>query len=63
MKATTVREMLASDGIRSLKDLYSVMATWPGKVGQSNYDRLVSRYGEANADKVMRLVEVAEWRF
>jgi hypothetical protein len=53
----TLRQMLAADGIRSMRDIDARRD--PAR--QSRYDYLVSCYGQENADHVMRIAEVASW--
>lgn len=60
MKKGTIKELLQSHGIRTNQDLYAWLKRQPSKPGQSNYSVMVSRFGEANADKIMRLLEIAE---
>ena len=56
--------MLLAEGIRTNKDLYDFLRRniIPRKQ-ESNYGILVRKFGEVNADKVMRLLEVASWDF
>jgi hypothetical protein len=52
--------MLAADGIRNTAQL-AAFTTKHGRRGECRYDVLVRLYGERNADRIMRLVEIAEW--
>jgi hypothetical protein len=56
----TIRALLWSEGIRSNADL-EAWCTRRGKPGESRYRVLVREFGDVNADRIMRLVEVADW--
>jgi len=58
---TTIKDMLALEGIKTNQDLYAFLQRniIVGK-SESNYDILVRKFGQNNADRVMRLLEVAE---
>ena len=53
-------DLLKAENIRTNADL----AAWcikNGRKGESRYCVLVRQFGEVNADRIVRLLEVAEW--
>lgn len=51
----TLRELLASDGLKTNADIDRARGS------KSRYDYLRERYGEVNADRIMRNQEVRSW--
>jgi hypothetical protein len=62
MKPGTIQELLSLEGIKTTAD-FRAYCKRNAKPGRSNYAMLVSKFGESNADKIMRFVEVAAWKF
>jgi hypothetical protein len=55
----TIRALLWSEGIRTNADLWA----WCDRRSrsESRYAVLIREFGEVNADRIMRLAEVADW--
>jgi hypothetical protein len=52
----TIKKMLENDGLVTTADLDAA------KGNTSRFQYLVNRYGLANADKIMRNLEVRSWK-
>lgn len=56
----SIRELLLLDGIKTVQDFEELTAR-KAKPGESRYNVLKRLYGQVNADRIMRLVEVRSW--
>lgn len=58
---TTIKDFLLAFGVKTREELYQFLDSKRKNIGESRYVTMSREFGQVNADRVIRRLEVQSW--